>query len=197
MKPIKQFIYVIASFNAINGAFAQTTEKTVDVGGAPMYPKKNIKNAINSREHTTLVAAIEAGGLVETLEGAGPFTVFAPASAAFTSLPAGTWDMLVKPENREKLTSILTYHIVAGKWGAKRLGELIRQGIDGAEIKTVQGGKICAVMKGYKIMIMDKMGSISGATIQDMYQSNGVIFVIDRASCHIAVTGACSGFQAF
>jgi uncharacterized surface protein with fasciclin (FAS1) repeats len=181
MKSIQQFIYVILGIFLMNSAYAQQAEKTVYVGGAPMYPSKNIiENAMNSKDHTTLVAAIKAAGLVETLEGPGPFTVFAPTNEAFNRLPAGTVDMWLKPENKDKLTSILTYHVVAGKWDAKSLGDVIMKGNGKAEIKTVQGGKIWAMMKGNKIMIKDETGIVATLSIEDIYQSNGVIFVIDR-----------------
>jgi uncharacterized surface protein with fasciclin (FAS1) repeats len=181
MKSIKHFVYFIAALVFATGAIAQPSQKMVDVGGAPMYPSKNIiENAMNSKDHTTLVAAVKAAGLVETLEGAGPFTVFAPTNAAFNELPAGTVDMLLKSENKEKLQSILTYHVVAGSWDSKGLSDLIKKGNGKAEIKTVQGGKIWAMMKGNKIILKDEMGKMATVTIPDVYQSNGVILVIDH-----------------
>lgn len=158
--------------------FAQ--EKTVMVGGAAMYPSKNIvQNAMNSKDHTTLVAAVKAAGLVETLEGAGPFTVFAPTNKAFDKLPKGTVETLVKPENKAKLTSILTYHVVSGKLDSKTLAEWIKKGNGKAELTTVQGGKLWVMMKGGKIWLKDEKGGMAMVTIKDVYQSNGVIHVID------------------
>jgi uncharacterized surface protein with fasciclin (FAS1) repeats len=152
------------------------------VGGAPMYPTKNIiQNAMNSKDHTTLVAAVKAASLVETLEGPGPFTVFAPTNEAFAMLPAGTVDNLLKPENKSTLTSILTYHVVSGKWDAMALAAKIKDGNGTAEIKTIQGGSLWVMMKGDKIIIKDEKGNMATVTIKDVYQSNGVIFVIDHA----------------
>jgi uncharacterized surface protein with fasciclin (FAS1) repeats len=160
--------------------FAQA-QAPVEVGGALMYPSKNIiQNAMNSKDHTTLVAAVKAAGLVETLEGPGPFTVFAPTNEAFAMLPAGTVDNLLKPENKSTLTAILTYHVVSGKWDAMALADKIKEGHGTAQITTVQGGKIWLMMKGSKIMLKDEKGNMATVTIQNVYQSNGVIFVIDR-----------------
>ena len=155
--------------------------KTVMVGGAPMYPSKNIvQNAVNSKDHTTLVAAVKAAGLVDTLSGAGPFTVFAPTNAAFGKLPAGTVDNLVKPENKATLTGILTYHVVAGKYDAKKLMKLIKQGGGSARLTTVAGGTLTARMNGAAgISLTDEKGGTAGVTTADVYQSNGVIHVID------------------
>jgi uncharacterized surface protein with fasciclin (FAS1) repeats len=148
-------------------------EKTVMVGGAAMFPSKNIiQNAVNSKDHTTLVAAVKAAGLVETLEGKGPFTVFAPTNAAFGKLPAGTVDTLVKPENKATLTKILTYHVVAGKLEASDL-------TDGKKLKTVQGEDLTVKRSGDKIMIIDAKGGSSTITIENVNQSNGVIQVVD------------------
>lgn len=159
--------------------FAQS-EKTVEVGGAAMYPSKNIiANAVNSKEHTTLLAAVKAAGLVETLQGVGPFTVFAPTNAAFDKLPKGTVETLVKPENKGTLTTILTYHVVAGKFSAKDIAKLIKAGKGKAEIKTVQGGILTASMDGKKLVLTDAKGGKSYVTIADVNQSNGVIHVID------------------
>ena len=156
---------------AVINAFAN--EKTVTVGGAPMYPSKNIiQNAVNSKDHTTLVAAVKAAGLVETLEGKGPFTVFAPTNAAFGKLPAGTVDTLVKPENKATLTKILTYHVVAGKLEASDLS-------DGKKLKTVEGEDLTVKHAGGKIEIIDSKGGASTVTIADVNQSNGVIHVVD------------------
>src|SRR6202171_5308851 len=128
--------------------YAQMAEKTVTVGGAPMYPSKNIiQNAVNSKDHTTLVAAVKAAGLVDTLSGAGPFTVFAPTNEAFRKLPAGTVDTLLKPENKQLLTKVLTYHVVAGRVSAAELKKMIQQGKGTAELTTVAGGKLRAMEK--------------------------------------------------
>jgi uncharacterized surface protein with fasciclin (FAS1) repeats len=180
MKPFRSTIIFIISVFALNVGFAQM-EKTVDVGGAPMYPTKNIvENAINSKDHTTLVAAVKAAGLVETLESTGPFTVFAPTNEAFDRLPSGAVESLLKPENKDKLTGILTYHVVAGRLGSKDLAELIKAGNGVAELKTVAGGKLWVMMKGKKIMVKDENGGMATVTIKDVYQSNGVIHVVDR-----------------
>jgi uncharacterized surface protein with fasciclin (FAS1) repeats len=148
-------------------------EKTVMVGGAAMFPSKNIiQNAVNSKDHTTLVAAVKAAGLVETLEGKGPFTVFAPTNAAFGKLPAGTVDTLVKPENKATLTKILTYHVVPGKLEASDL-------TDGKKLKTVEGEELTVKKADSKVMIGDAKGGWSTVTISNVNQSNGVIHVID------------------
>ena len=157
------------------------SQAPVTVGGELMYPTKNIiENAMNSKDHTTLVAAVKAAGLVETLEGAGPFTVFAPTNEAFDMLPAGTVENLLKPENKSMLTSILTYHVVSGKWDSKMLAEKIEMGNGNAAITTVQGGTIRVMMKGDKILLKDEKGNVATVTISDVYQSNGIIIVIDR-----------------
>ncbi|GAA4755026.1 fasciclin domain-containing protein [Flavisolibacter ginsenosidimutans] len=156
------------------------SENTVMVGGAPMYPTKNIvENAVNSKDHTTLVAAVKAAGLVETLESAGPFTVFAPTNAAFNKLPKGTVDNLLKSENKGSLTSVLTYHVVAGRLNASDLAKAIKAGNGTAELTTVQGGKLWAMMKGKNIWIKDEKGNTAKVTIADVNQSNGVIHVVD------------------
>jgi len=165
-------------------ASAQTmnmNEKTVTVGGAPMYPSKNIvQNAVNSKDHTTLVAAVKAAGLVDTLQGAGPFTVFAPTNAAFAKLPAGTVDNLVKPENKDTLTKILTYHVVSGRLTAAGLMKAIKDGEGTAKLKTVAGGDIWIKQAGPgKLSITDAKGDVAMVTIPDVLQSNGVIHVID------------------
>lgn len=150
------------------------------VGGAAMYPTKNIvENAVNSKDHTTLVAAVKAAGLVDTLEGSGPFTVFAPTDEAFAKLPAGTVDTLVKPENKETLTKILTYHVVAGKMTSKDIAQAIKDGGGKAELKTVQGGTLTATMQGSKLILTDEKGGTSTVTIANVNQSNGVIHVVD------------------
>ena len=167
---------LISLFMAI-GAFAQ---KPVTVGGAPMYPTKNvIENAVNSKDHTTLVAAVKAAGLVETLSGNGPFTVFAPTNAAFAKLPAGTVDNLLKPENKATLTAVLTYHVVAGKMSAADVIKAIKAGKGKAELKTVQGGILTALMIGKDVVLKDEKGNTAKITIKDVNQSNGVIHVID------------------
>jgi uncharacterized surface protein with fasciclin (FAS1) repeats len=174
-------IFVVALF-AISGqaGFAQM-EKTVMVGGAAMYPSKNIvENAVNSADHTTLVAAVKAAGLVETLQSAGPFTVFAPTNAAFALLPAGTVETLVKPENKATLTGILTYHVVAGKFSSKDVLKLIKESGGKASIKTVASGRLIATRKGNTISLTDENGNVATVTIEDVYQSNGVIHVIDH-----------------
>lgn len=184
MKKVKILAFAILAIVTVNCAFAQTAsakkEKTVQVGGAAMYPSKNIvENAVNSKDHTTLVAAVKAAGLVETLMSAGPFTVFAPTNAAFAKLPAGTVETLVKPENKSLLTSILTYHVVAGRLDAKEIARRIKEGNGKAVLTSVQGGKLTLMMKGNKVMITDAKGGMSTVTIKDVNQSNGVIHVID------------------
>ena len=159
---------------------AQMAEKTVTVGGAPMYPSKNIiQNAVNSKDHTTLVAAVKAAGLVDTLSGPGPFTVFAPTNAAFAKLPAGTVDNLVKPENKATLTKILTYHVVPGRMSAKDLMDAAKKGGGQAKLKTVEGDWLTVEAKAGALMIWDAKGNVSKVTIQNVFQSNGVIQVID------------------
>lgn len=148
-------------------------EKTVMVGGAAMFPSRNIiQNAVNSKDHTTLVAAVKAAGLVQTLEGKGPFTVFAPTNAAFGRLPAGTVDNLVKPENKGALTKILTYHVVPGRLEASDL-------TDGRKLKTVEGEELTVRRSGDTVMIIDAKGNSSTVTISNVNQSNGVIHVVD------------------
>lgn len=166
-----------------NNANAQTMSKkqnTVMVGGAPMYPTKNIiENAVNSKDHTTLVAAVKAAGLVETLSSKGPFTVFAPTNEAFAKLPAGTVEMLVKPENKEALTKILTYHVVPGKISSKELMTWIKKNGGKYMAKTVQGEELTFWMKGQKLYVTDAKNNSAQITIADVNQSNGVIHVID------------------
>lgn len=164
----------------MNVSYAQK-EKTVEVGGAAMYPSKNIvENAINSKDHTTLVAAVKAAGLVETLQGSGPFTVFAPTNAAFDMLPKGTVETLVMPENKDKLTGILTYHVVAGRLDSKELEKWMKKGNGTAELKTVAGGKLWVMKKDGKWWVKDEKGGLATITIPNVYQSNGVIHVIDH-----------------
>jgi uncharacterized surface protein with fasciclin (FAS1) repeats len=158
----------------------KTYAQTKMVGGAAMYPTKDIiDNAVNSKDHTTLVAAVKAAGLVETLKGAGPFTVFAPTNEAFAKLPAGTVDNLLKPENKATLTKVLTYHVVAGRWSAAQLVEKIKAGGGKAELKTVSGGTLTAMLKGKKVYLVDEKGGQSWVTIADVFQSNGVIHVVN------------------
>jgi uncharacterized surface protein with fasciclin (FAS1) repeats len=150
------------------------------VGGHDMSPQKNIiQNAVNSDDHTTLVAAVKAAGLVDTLSGAGPFTVFAPTNEAFAKLPAGTVDNLVKPENKDTLTKILTYHVVAGKLTSNDLKKKIKEGHGTAELTTVQGEKLEAMMDGKNLVLKDAKGGTSTVTIANVMQSNGVIHVVD------------------
>jgi uncharacterized surface protein with fasciclin (FAS1) repeats len=173
---MKKIAVLIASAFILNASMAQT----VEVGGAPMYATKNIiENAVNSNDHTTLVAAVKAAGLVATLQGAGPFTVFAPTNAAFEKLPKGAVTSLIKPENKATLTKILTYHVVAGKWDAKAIAKLIKDGGGSAMIKTVSGGTLTATMNGDKLVLTDEKGGMSTVTIANVYQSNGVIHVVD------------------
>ncbi|MBB5397914.1 fasciclin domain-containing protein [Mucilaginibacter sp. AK015] len=157
-----------------------TYAQTKMVGGAAMYPTKNIvENAVNSKDHTTLVAAVKAAGLVETLQSAGPFTVFAPTNEAFNKLPKGTVETLLKAENKATLTKILTYHVVSGKWSAAQLMAKIKAGNGTAELKTVSGGVLKAMMQGGKIYLVDEKGGKSWVTIADVNQSNGVIHVVN------------------
>jgi uncharacterized surface protein with fasciclin (FAS1) repeats len=151
------------------------------VGGKEMYPSKNIiENAVNSADHTTLVAAVKAAGLVETLEGAGPFTVFAPTNEAFDKLPAGSVDTLLKPENKSTLTKVLTYHVVAGRLSKSDLMKKIKEGNGSAELTTVEGGKLWVTLHdGKHIMLKDEKGGTALVTIANVFQSNGVIHVID------------------
>jgi uncharacterized surface protein with fasciclin (FAS1) repeats len=150
------------------------------VGGAAMYPTKDIiDNAVHSADHTTLVAAVKAAGLVETLKGKGPFTVFAPTNAAFAKLPAGTVDTLLRPESKPTLTKVLTYHVVAGAWDARAIAAAIQAGKGKATLKTVAGGTLTAMMVGTDLVLRDEKGGTAKVTIADVYQSNGVIPVVD------------------
>ena len=178
---LKLLSLAILSLVISSASFSQMDkEKTVEVGGAAMYPSKNIvENAVNSKDHTTLVAAVKAAGLVETLQGDGPFTVFAPVNSAFAKLPAGTVETLLKAENKQKLTTILTYHVVAGKWDSKSIAKMIKDGNGTAEVKTVAGGKLWIMMDGKDIVLKDENGGKAKVTIKDVYQKNGVIHVID------------------
>lgn len=172
---------IIAAFALAAIAFApKTYAQTKMVGGAAMYPTKNIiENAVNSKDHTTLVAAVKAAGLVETLEGDGPFTVFAPTNEAFDKLPAGTVDNLVKPENKATLTKILTYHVVAGRMSSADLMAKVKEGNGKTELTTVEGGKLWVMQKGKKLYLVDEKGGQSWITIADVNQSNGVIHVVN------------------
>lgn len=156
-------------------------QKTVMVGGAAMYPNKNIvQNAVNSKDHTTLVAAVKAAGLVDTLSGAGPFTVFAPTNEAFNALPAGTVDTLVKPENKAALTKILTYHVVSGRYTASELMALVAKGNGKASLTTVEGEPLIVMQSGKTLEVTDTKGGVAHVTIGDVMQSNGVIHVVDK-----------------
>ena len=164
----------------LTGSVISQKGKTVMVGGAAMYPTKNIiENAVNSKDHTTLVAAVKAAGLVETLQGSGPFTVFAPTNEAFNKLPKGTVETLLKPENKALLSSILTYHVVAGKISSGDLVKMIKENGGKYEAKTVQGGTLTFIQKGKSIFIKDEKGGMAKVTIANVNQSNGVIHVID------------------
>ena len=172
--------FLSVAFMALVFGATSFAQKTVMVGGAAMYPSKNIiENAVNSKDHTTLVAAVKAAGLVETLQGKGPFTVFAPTNAAFAKLPMGTVETLLKPENLKMLQTILTYHVVAGKMNAADIAKAIKAGNGKAKLKTVSGGTLTAWMKGKKLYITDENGTMSQIIIADVNQSNGVIHVVD------------------
>ena len=182
MKSLKSTGLMLAAAFLFTVSSAQPMkEETVIVGGAAMFPSKNIvENALNSKDHTTLVAAVKAAGLVETLMSAGPFTVFAPTNAAFGLLPAGTVETLVKPENKAKLTGILTYHVVTGKLDANAIKAMMKEGKGTAALTTVAGGKLWVMKKDGKYMLKDENGGLAMITIKNVYQSNGVIHVIDH-----------------
>jgi uncharacterized surface protein with fasciclin (FAS1) repeats len=172
--------FLSVAFMALVFGATSFAQKSVMVGGAAMYPSKNIiENAVNSKDHTTLVAAVKAAGLVETLQGKGPFTVFAPTNEAFAKLPMGTVETLLKPENLKTLQTILTYHVVSGKMNAVDIAKAIKAGNGKATLKTVSGGTLTASMKGKKLYITDENGTMSQITIADVNQSNGVIHVVD------------------
>jgi uncharacterized surface protein with fasciclin (FAS1) repeats len=176
---VKRKLFLVAAVFALAVGLAVAADYPM-VGGQAMYPTKNIiENAVNSADHTTLVAAVKAAGLVDTLQGAGPFTVFAPTNEAFAKLPEGTVTNLLKPENKEMLTKILTYHVVAGTLSAADLKKQIRAGNGMAELTTVSGGKLWAIMKGNQIVLKDEKGNLSTVTIPNVFQSNGVIHVVD------------------
>ncbi len=177
-----KFVKISAiALTAILSAAAVPVMAQVMVGGAPMYSSKDIiDNAVNSKDHTTLVAAVKAAGLVDTLKGKGPFTVFAPTNEAFAALPAGTVDTLLKPENKPALTKVLTYHVVAGKMDSAALMKAIDAGGGKATLTTVSGGTLTATRSGTSIMLADESGGMAHVTIPDVVQSNGVIHVVDK-----------------
>ena len=173
-------IFVLAIALVASALTSQSIAQTKMVGGAAMYPTKDIvDNAVNSKDHTTLVAAVKAAGLVETLKSAGPFTVFAPTNAAFNKLPAGTVESLVKPENKAMLTKILTYHVLPGRYSAADIKKAIKAGKGTAEFETVSGGKLWAMIKDNKIMLKDEKGGTAWVTINDVFQKNGVIHEVN------------------
>lgn len=173
-------VFVVVTTMALAISYAMAGMNNPVVGGQEMYPTKNIiQNAVNSADHTTLVAAVKAAGLVDTLEGPGPFTVFAPTNEAFDKLPAGTVDTLLKPENKATLTKVLTYHVVAGRLSAHDLIKKIKQGNGKAELTTVEGGKLWVMEDGKNIVLKDEKGGTATVTISNVFQSNGVIHVID------------------
>ena len=184
-----KFVAAIAAGVAMSVAFGNVAsaemmgtkaEKTVQVGGAAMYPSKNIiQNAVNSKDHTTLVAAVKAAGLVDTLSSPGPFTVFAPTNKAFAKLPAGTVETLVKPENKDTLTTILTYHVVAGRMSAADIAAKIKAGGGMAMLTTVQGETLTATSRNGGLVLTDAKGGMSRVSIANVFQSNGVIHVVD------------------
>jgi uncharacterized surface protein with fasciclin (FAS1) repeats len=175
---LRYFLFMAPVLSAVVVLAAQ--EQSVMVGGESMFPSKNIiANAMNSKDHTTLVAAVKAAGLVDTLQGAGPFTVFAPTNAAFAKLPAGTVDMLLKPDSKPALTKVLTYHVVPGKLDAEALMSKVRAGNGSAELTTVSGNKLWVVANGPKnLLLKDEKGMTSEISTYDVLQSNGVIHVI-------------------
>lgn len=177
-KPVKKIVGALFAFAVL--ASPVLAKDNPMVGGAPMYASKDIiDNAVNSADHTTLVAAVKAAGLVDTLKGKGPFTVFAPTNAAFAKLPAGTVDGLLKPEAKPTLTKILTYHVVAGRLDSRAIAKAIKEGSGKAALKTVSGGTLWASMDGKNLVLTDEKGGKSTVTIADVYQSNGVIHVVD------------------
>jgi uncharacterized surface protein with fasciclin (FAS1) repeats len=178
MKP--KVAVLLLSIVAVAVTSAMAGSKNPVVGGQEMYPTKDIiDNAVNSADHTTLVAAVKAAGLVDTLKGPGPFTVFAPTNEAFAKLPAGTVENLLKPENKEMLTKVLTYHVVAGRLSAVDLRKMIQAGNGHAELKTVSGDTLTVMMQGKNIVLKDEKGDVSTVTIPNVFQSNGVIHVVD------------------
>jgi uncharacterized surface protein with fasciclin (FAS1) repeats len=176
------FVFAVMAFagSTISAQMMGTRDDNPMVGGAAMYKTKDIvDNAVNSADHTTLVAAVKAAGLVDTLKSKGPFTVFAPVNSAFEKLPAGTVETLLKPENKATLTKILTYHVIAGNFDSKAVVAAIKKGNGTAEFKTVAGGKLRAMLDGGKVVLKDEKGGMATVTIADVRQSNGVIHVID------------------
>lgn len=178
---MKKFSYALILTTALSAAGMALAADNVVVGGQSMYPSKDIvDNAVNSADHTTLVAAVKAAGLVDTLKGKGPFTVFAPTNAAFGKLPAGTVDNLLKPENKATLTKVLTYHVVPGKYDFSALSSAIKKNHGSAELPTASGDKLTFVMNGmHNIQVKDETGHTASISTYDVYQSNGVINVID------------------
>lgn len=184
MKTSKILSVAVLAFSMMMGT-ASFAQKTKMVAGAEMFPSRNIvENAMNSKDHTTLVAAVKAAGLVETLQGKGPFTVFAPTNTAFDKLPKGTVETLLKPENKKILQDVLKYHVVTGKWSAADVAKAIKAGNGKAEVKTVQGGKLWLMMDGKDVWVQDEKGGKAKVTIADVNQSNGVIHVIDTVLMH-------------
>jgi uncharacterized surface protein with fasciclin (FAS1) repeats len=182
------------SFAALGGLSPAFAEMTVEVGGAPMYPSKNIiENAVNSKDHTTLVAAIKAAGLIETLQGEGPFTVFAPVNKAFEKLPKGTVEALLKPENKSALTAVLTYHVIPGKISAADFVAAVKKGGGEATYKTVEGEELTVRQNGRRLEIIDAKGDKSFVTIADVNQKNGVIHVVDTVLLpkKLTLAGSC------
>jgi uncharacterized surface protein with fasciclin (FAS1) repeats len=177
----RQMLFCSALATTLSLAAPASAEMTVEVGGAPMYPSKTIvDNAMNSKDHTTLVAAVKAAGLVETLQGPGPFTVFAPVNSAFEALPAGTVDGLLKPEHKDMLTKVLTAHVVAGKLGAMDLMKKAKSMGGRYNMQTVSGDALTAEIKGNSVYIIDESGGAAKVTIADVNQANGVIHVVDK-----------------
>jgi uncharacterized surface protein with fasciclin (FAS1) repeats len=175
-----KFAVLCLAIVAMSASMLIAGSKDPMVGGAAMYASKDIiDNAVNSKDHTTLVAAVKAAGLVDTLKGPGPFTVFAPTNEAFAKLPAGTVETLLKPENKEMLTKILTYHVVAGRISTAELKKQIREGNGQATLKTVSGGTLIVMLQGSSIVLKDEKGGMSTVTIPNVFQSNGVIHVVD------------------
>jgi uncharacterized surface protein with fasciclin (FAS1) repeats len=177
MRSVTRLTLAVAAFALAAPALAQGAKT---VGGAPMYPSKDIvSNAANSKDHTTLVTAVKAADLVDTLQSAGPFTVFAPTNKAFAKLPAGTVETLVQPQSKQTLTSVLTYHVVPGKYSAKQLMDLAKKNGGEAELKTAQGSTLAVMTKGKGVIVSDNKGNTARVTVADVNQSNGVIHVID------------------
>lgn len=173
----------LGACSSMSNAGSEVAASTTIVGGAAMYPSRNIiENAVNSNDHTTLVAAVKAAGLVDTLSGPGPFTVFAPTNNAFAKLPAGTVDSLLQPANRSSLQSVLTYHVIPGRVTAAGLVDLIKAGGGKVQLTTVQGGRLTAGLSGNRVMLTDAKGGIAHVTQADIMQSNGVIHVTDAVS---------------